>query len=117
MTVSETSSPIHGSLDAAPFQELRSTLQGSLICPGDEQYDEASSVFNAMIDRKPAAIVQCRDTRDVVAAVGFARQHNLLLSVRGGGHGVAGHSVVDGGLVVDLSLMKDLRVDQARRVA
>jgi FAD/FMN-containing dehydrogenase len=87
------------------------------IRPGDPGYDEARAVFNAMIDRKPAAILRCRDTADVAAGIRYARDHDLMLSVRSGGHGVAGNAVCDGGIVLDLSGMRKVAVDPDRRVA
>jgi FAD/FMN-containing dehydrogenase len=96
--------------------ELNEALTGELILPVDPAYDEARKIWNAMIDRRPAMIVRCRTTSDVVRAVNFARDHGMLLSVRGGGHNIAGSALNDGGMVIDMSLMKAVRVDaQARR--
>ena len=92
-------------------------MRGVLILPQDPDYDTERRVFNGMIDRRPAAIAQCTGADDVAAAVNFARDNGLPLSVRGGGHGVAGHSVVDDGLMVDFSAMKGVVVDPDRRVA
>jgi FAD/FMN-containing dehydrogenase len=78
-------------------------------------YDAARPVWNAMIDKRPALIVRCRGTADVIAAVNFAREHGLLLSVGGGGHSVAGMALCDGGITIDLSLMRGIRVDPAGR--
>ena len=89
-------------LDASAVQALASTLRGPVIQPGDSPYEEARSVRNGLIDRRPALIAHCAGVADVVAAVNFAREHDLLLSVRGGGHNVAGNAVNDGGLVIDL---------------
>ncbi len=96
---------------------LRAGLRGALIEPGDETYEEARRVYNAMIDRRPRLIARCADAADVIDAVNFAREHGLTLAVRGGGHNVAGMSVCDDGLVIDLSPMTDVRVDPARRTA
>lgn len=96
---------------------LGSTFGGPLIEPGDPRYDGARVVFNAMIDRRPALIAQCRDTADVVNAIRFARRCGLEVAVRGGGHGVAGRALTDGGLVVDLRLMNGVTVDVAERTA
>ena len=105
------------SRENTPFDELRAGLRGPLILPADPGYDDARRLFNAMIDRRPAAIAQCLGTADVVHAVNFARAHGLRLSVRGGGHNVAGQAIVDGGLVIDLSKMRAVRVDaRARRL-
>ncbi|MDT4902385.1 MAG: hypothetical protein QOH52_401, partial [Pseudonocardiales bacterium] len=91
--------------------QLTIDLQGDVVRPGDREYDSARAVFNAMIDRKPLAILRCRETDDVVRGISFARQHDLVLSVCSGGHNVAGNAVCDGGIMVDLSPMKDLQVD------
>jgi FAD/FMN-containing dehydrogenase len=91
--------------------QLTIDLQGDVVRPGDLEYDSVRAVFNAMIDRKPLAILRCRETDDVVRGISFARQHDLVLSVRSGGHNVAGNAVCDGGIMLDLSPMKDLQVD------
>src|ERR687886_1282130 len=104
-------------LDEAAVQELRTSLRGALLRPGDDQYETVRQVWNGMIDRKPALIARCAGAADVISAVNFARTHNTLMSVRGGGHGVAGYAVCDGGLMIDLSLMKGIRVDPAGRTA
>jgi FAD/FMN-containing dehydrogenase len=104
-------------VDATSIQELREHLRGRVFLPGDEGYDDARKVFNAMIDRRPALIVRCAGVADVIAAVNFAREANMLVSVRGGGHSVAGHAVCDGGVVIDLSAMKSVRVDPRSRTA
>jgi FAD/FMN-containing dehydrogenase len=88
-----------------------------VIRPHDHAYDGARKIWNGAIDRRPALIMRCADFSDVVAAVRFARERDLLVSVRGGGHGVGGHAVCDGGLVIDLSPMKAISVDAARRTA
>ena len=100
---------------AAAVDDFRSTLRGELIRPVDAGYEEARKVHNAMIDRRPRFIVRCADPADVISSVNFARENNILLSVRGGGHGVPGFAVNDGGLVIDLSRLKGIRVDPARR--
>ncbi|MBX3015154.1 MAG: FAD-binding oxidoreductase [Caldilineaceae bacterium] len=105
------------SLTEGVMSELRQSLQGELLLPGDPGYDEARMVWNAMIDRRPALIVRCTAAADVVAAVNFARGHALLVSVRGGGHNVAGKAVCDGGLMIDLALMKGIVVDPVQRTA
>ncbi len=104
-------------IDEAAVVQFGTALRGELIRPNDAAYDEARKLWNGMIDRHPGLIAQCVGAADVVAAVNFARENNLLVSVRGGGHNVPGISVCDGGLVIDLSRMKGIRVDQARKVA
>ena len=86
-------------------------VRGAVLRPGDQGYDDARAIWNGLIDRRPALIVQCTGAADVVDAVNFAREHNLLLSVKGGGHNVAGNAVNDGGLVIDLSQMRGVHVD------
>jgi hypothetical protein len=98
-----------------PYPDLAAELRGELIMPGDPGYDAARAVYNGMIDQRPAAIVRCRDTADVVAAVRFARTHDLEIAVRSGGHHAAGLGVRDDALVVDLSSMTSTAVDPAGR--
>ena len=95
---------------------LRSALRGQVLCPGDPGYDTTRRIFNAMIDRRPVLIARCAGAADVVAAVQFARAEALEVSVRGGGHNVAGKAVGEG-LMIDLSPMKGVRVDPRRRLA
>src|SRR5260221_9251812 len=104
-------------LDEGPIKELRPSLRGALLRPGDDSYEAARRVWNGMIARKPALIVRCAGVADVITAVNFARTNHLLVSVRGGGHSVAGNAVCDGGLMIDLSGMKGIQVDPARRTA
>jgi len=104
-------------LDEAKVSRLAAKLQGELIQPGHEDYDEARQVWNAAIDRKPGVIARCAGADDVAACIRFAREHDLLTSVRGGGHSVAGNAVCDGGMMIDLSPMKAVRVDSAKRTA
>jgi len=104
-------------ISEADFQELRLKMRGSLLRPGDPGYDQARVIFNAMFDRSPALIVRCRGVADVSEAVRFARRHHLLMAVRGGGHSVAGDSMCDRGLVIDLSQMNTVVVDPERSVA
>src|SRR5882757_908814 len=92
-------------------QLLKVQLRGQIILPGDPGYDLARKVYNALIDKRPAGIVQCRDVADVVTCVNIARQHRLLLAVRGGGHNGGGLGTCDDGLVIDLSPMKGIVVD------
>jgi FAD/FMN-containing dehydrogenase len=102
-------------LDAETIAALREQLRGPLLTPDDPGYDEARQVRNGLIDRHPALIARCTGAADVVACVNFAREHGLLLSIRGGGHNVAGNAVNDGGLVIDLSLMRGVWVDPGSR--
>src|SRR4029450_5031522 len=104
-------------LDEAAVQGFKTSLRGPLLRPGNAGYDDARQVWNGMIDRRPALIVRCAGVADVITAVQFARTHHLLVAVRGGGHNVAGHAVCDGGLMIDLSCMKGLRVDPVQRMA
>ncbi|HEX9824950.1 MAG TPA: FAD-binding oxidoreductase [Actinomycetota bacterium] len=92
---------------------LRERFAGELLRPEDAGYDAARAIWNGAIDRRPGLIARCSGTADVIAAVRFARERNLLVAVRGGGHNVAGTAVCDGGLVIDLSAMKGIRVDPA----
>jgi FAD/FMN-containing dehydrogenase len=98
-------------------EAFKATLRGPVLLPGDPGYDEARSIWNGMIDRRPAMIVRCAGTADVVAAVGFARENGLPLAVRGGGHNIAGSALCDDGLVIDLSGMRDVHVDPRSRLA
>ncbi len=102
-------------ISESAIQKLRASVRGQTFCSGDQGYDAARTLPNAMIDRRPAAIARCVGAADVVACVRFAREHDVLVSVRGGGHSIAGRSVCDGGLMIDLSAMKGIRVDPARR--
>ena len=104
-------------LDEGALSTFRAHLRGKLIRPNDPGYDEARKVWNGMIDRRPALIARCAGVADVIAAVDFARGQGLPVAIRGGSHNVAGHAVCDGGVVVDLSAMKGIRVDPERRTA
>ena len=90
---------------------LAEVLRGRLVQPSDADYDHTRAVWNGMVDKHPALIVQCAGVADVVTSVNFAKEHDLLVAVRGGGHNAAGNAVCDDGLVIDLSLMKGVRVD------
>jgi hypothetical protein len=107
----------HVLLPESAIQAWQGHLRGPVLRSGDDGYGEARRVWNGMIDRKPALIVRCTGAADVIAAVNFAREHRLLVAVRGGGHNVAGTAVCDGGIVVDLSPMKGIRVDPVARTA
>jgi FAD/FMN-containing dehydrogenase len=102
-------------METASLEALREPVEGDVIAPGDADYREAREIWNAMIDREPAAIVRPRNAEDVVEAVGFARGHDLPLAVRGGGHNVAGNATVDDGLVIDFCDMRAVEVDAAGR--
>jgi FAD/FMN-containing dehydrogenase len=96
---------------------FQQSLRGRLAQPGSEDYEQARTIWNAMIDRKPALAVRCAGAADVIRAVNFARDNDLVVAVRGGGHNIAGNAVCDGGLQIDLSLMKSVRVDPVSRTA
>jgi hypothetical protein len=99
------------------IQVFKASLRGELLRPDDGGFDDARKVYNAMIDKRPAMIVRCAGVADVIAAVNFAREHDLLVAVRGGGHNVAGNALCDDGMVIDLSGMRAIRVDPASRTA
>jgi FAD/FMN-containing dehydrogenase len=98
-------------------EAFKASLRGELLTPDSAGYDKARTIWNAMIDRRPALIVQCVGTTDVMRAVDFARRNELLISVRGGGHNIAGNAVCDGGFMIDLSLMRSVRVNPRNRRA
>ena len=104
-------------LDESSIEQFSERIRGAVLRPDDEGYDEARSVWNGMVDRYPAAVVRCAGAADVMAAVDFARERDLPLAVKGGGHNVAGKAVCDDGLVVDLSPMDGVRVDPGARTA
>ena len=99
------------------LERLRDSIRGPVIAPDDAGYDAARAIWNGAIERRPACIARCTGVADVVAAVRFARERDLVVAVRSGGHGVGGHALCDGGLVIDLSPMKGIRVDPAARTA
>jgi FAD/FMN-containing dehydrogenase len=104
-------------LTAAAVGDLKRQLRGDLLASTDPEYDGARKVWNGMIDKRPALIARCAGSQDVAACVNFARDHDVLISVRGGGHNFAGKAVCDGGLMIDLSPMKGIEVDPVRRIA
>lgn len=119
MSTETASSPIlKGESGAASrqFEQLRGTLHGTLVMPHDADYDEARRVWNGTVDKRPAMIIYCADADDVVAAVRFARSIDSRVAVRSGGHNVAGLSVCDAGIVIDLSRMKQIDLDADRQV-
>ena len=105
------------SLSDDVVDSFRSSLRGALLQAGDEGYDAARRLWNSMIDKHPALIARCTGTADVVSAVNFAREHGVRMAVRGGGHNVAGNASNDGGMMIDLSLMRGIHVDPDRRTA
>src|SRR6056297_973057 len=109
-----TTSP---TVDEVTVAELREGFRGAVLEPGDEKYDDARAVWNGMIDRRPAVVAQCAGVADVMAAVDFGRENEMLVAVKGGGHHIAGDAVCDDGLVVDLSEMRSVRVDPDARTA
>jgi FAD/FMN-containing dehydrogenase len=103
--------------DPAALDALRTTFRGPLLQPGDTGYEETRQVWNGLIDRRPALIARCTGAADVIDAVNFARDNGIVVSVRGGGHNVAGAAVCDDGMMIDLSLMRGVRVDPKTRTA
>lgn len=103
-------------LPSESIDKFKAQFRGEVLVPGGASYDKVRQIWNAMIDRRPALIARCTSAADVVQAVGFARKHTLLVSIRGGGHNIAGNAVCDDGIMIDLSLMKGVKVDpKARR--
>jgi FAD/FMN-containing dehydrogenase len=98
-------------------EQLKGIVKGSVLIPDEPSYEEARQIWNAMIDRRPALIVQCADANDVVPAIAFARKNKLEVSIRGGGHNIAGNALTDGGLTIDFSNTKNVRVDAAKKRA
>lgn len=99
------------------LKRFKAAFSGPVITPGNAEYEQARRVWNHMIDRRPAVIAQCKQPSDVAAAIRFARENDLVIAVRGGGHNVAGYAVCDNGLVIDMSLMRDVTVDPENRKA
>src|SRR5262245_20525612 len=106
-----------GDLDNVAVDGLRSAISGEVITPGDDAYEQARLVWNGRIDRRPAVVVSCRSTEDVVAAVNFGRDNDLVVAVRGGAHSTPGYSTCDDGIVIDLGPMKAVDVDAEARTA
>jgi len=104
-------------IERAAVRDFRASLRGTLFSPGQQGYDAARRIWNGMIDRHPALIARCADVADVVRAVTFARERELLLAVRGGGHSFPGYSMCDGGLVIDLSSMNSVRLQAVTQTA
>ena len=105
------------SIEDAVIEQFETSLRGELLKPGDEHYDLARSIWNAMVDRKPALIARCTGVADIQLAVKFAAEHDLLTAVRGGGHNIAGNAVCESGLMIDLSQMSSVRIDPKSRLA
>ncbi|WP_292243061.1 FAD-binding oxidoreductase [Mesorhizobium sp.] len=114
LKLAENSRP---TLQASDIARFRQAIRGDLVLPDDPGYDLARKVWNGMVDKRPAVVIFCAESHDVVTAVSFAKSQNLLVAVRGGGHNVAGSSVCDGGVVIDVSRMKRIEVDPIRRIA
>lgn len=104
-------------LSRAAIEALKAEFGGHLVLPDDPGYEEGRQVWNAMVDRRPALIARCVSADDVLRSIRFAREHDLLISIRGGGHNIAGSAVCDGGLMIDLSLMRGVHVDPETRRA
>src|SRR6266508_5183811 len=104
-------------IESTEFEKLAEAFRGELLLSTSPGYDAARRIWNGAIDRRPACVARCTGVADVVAAVRFARERDLLVAVRSGGHGVGGHALCDGGLVIDLSPMKGIRVDPVARTA
>jgi FAD/FMN-containing dehydrogenase len=117
MVTSDVSTAGVAALPKEEIQLLRTSLRGPLLAPGDAGYEESRLVWNAMIDRKPALVARCLGVADVIAAVQFARERGLLLSIKGGGHNIAGLATADGALMLDMSLMRGVWVDREGNVA
>ncbi|HEX9615519.1 MAG TPA: FAD-binding oxidoreductase, partial [Bacteroidota bacterium] len=103
--------------DQSPLQQLKGLLKGRIIGPEDLEYHSAREVFYRWIDRRPAAIVRVADSSDIARVVSYARDHGLRLAVRSGGHSVAGHSMLDAGIVIDLTEMRGIEIDASKRTA
>src|SRR4029078_6108276 len=101
----------------ADIKDFRASLHGQLLLAGNDGYEQARKIWNGVFDRHPALIARCADSTDVVKAVTFARAHGVLTSVRGGGHSISGQSSCEGGLMIDLAPMREIRVDAAKKTA
>src|SRR5271165_7263131 len=115
LRVNQTSRFWRNPVPALPIDQLKSSFRGELIQATDANYESARKVYNGMIDKRPQLISRCVDVADVIAAVNYARENNLLSAIRGGGHNGAGLGTCDGGIVIDLSRMKGVRVDPANK--
>lgn len=99
------------------IDKFRAEMRGELIAPADDQFESSRKIWNGMIDKKPVLIARCAGAEDVINAVKFSKEHNLVFSIRGGGHNVAGTAIAEGGLVIDLSAMRNVTVDPEQRIA
>jgi FAD/FMN-containing dehydrogenase len=99
------------------LEKLKTKVKGSVVLPDDPNYDEVRKIWNAMIDRRPAVIVQCAEANDVPHAIAFARENDLEISIRGAGHNIAGNSLCDNGVMIDFSTMGNVRIDTQKRRA
>jgi hypothetical protein len=104
-------------LNKDTLDSFQNSLQGPVILPGDADYEQSKTVWNAMIDRSPAVVVRCLGVADVITCVQFAREHNLLLCIKGGGHNIAGLATADGAMMLDMSLMHGVWVDKQKKIA
>ena len=107
----------HIVLGETAVRQFQASLRGELLLPSHDRYEETRKVWNGMIDKRPALIARCAGAADVIAAVTFAREHDVLVSVRGGGHSVAGKAVCNGGLMIDLARMREVKTDPGTRTA
>ena len=98
-------------------ETLKRKVKGQIVLPSDPSYDEVREIWNAMIDRRPALIVRCAEASDVVHAISFARENGLEISIRGGGHNIAGNALCDNGVMIDLSTMRRVRVNAEKKRA
>jgi FAD/FMN-containing dehydrogenase len=99
------------------IEHLKSKVKGQIVLPNDSRYDEVRKIWNAMIERRPAVVVQCAEPDDVPHGISFARENGLEISIRGAGHNIAGNALCENGLVIDFSTMKNVRVDAEKKRA
>ena len=117
MVMVEADGRYAGALEGYNVEQFRRGLVGTIVRPSDAEYDMARAVWNGMIDRRPAIIAYCANVNDVIQSIAFARETGILTSVRSGGHNIAGSSLCNGGLVIDLSRMNKVTVDPDNRIA
>src|SRR5690606_22102822 len=104
-------------VQAKNIDELKTRFKGNIVLPGDAAYESTRRIWNAMIDKRPAVIARCASTSDVILGVNFAKDNDLILAVRGGGHNIAGSAICDDGIVIDLSQMQTVNVEPGKRRA